>query len=242
MRTKREIKLKRWEISLLLALVCTMLWSSWAGFREAKLAGQVLRMHVVANSDEEQDQMLKRAVRDAVVRRAEETLKGCTSAGQARERLADHVDELARSGAQVVEQKGYAYPVIVSLGNRFYPTKYCENYGLPAGSYQALCVEIGAARGHNWWSVIYPALSEDAVAEYAETALGELDREDWKLIREEEGGYVLRFRCLEWYGRAKEMLRKWGRHDGTPAAVQAVETECLTEQRGAGPAHIQPSP
>ena len=207
MRNNQKIKLRRWETSLLLALVCTVLWSSWAGFREAKLAGQMLRMHVVANSDAERDQQVKRAVRDVVVQQADGFLAECTSVGEAREKLEEHLPELAESGARVVKRWGCSDPVTVSLGQCFYPTKYVGDYGLPAGRYQSLRVEIGSAQGHNWWSVLYPVLSEDAAIEYTETAMREgLDREDWNLIREEDGGYVLRFRCLEWYGAIKERL------------------------------------
>ena len=205
MGKKRLIRLRRWELSLLLALVCTLLWSSWAGFRETALAGRMLRMHVVANSDEEEDQRLKQAVRDVVLRQAEGMTEDCTSVKQVRDRLADHLPELAQSGAQVVRQWGYSYPVTVSLGQQYYPTKRYGGYGLPAGRYQALRVEIGAARGSNWWCVLFPALSEDAVTEYAEETMG-LDQKDWKLIRETDGEYVLRFRCLEWYGRLKEII------------------------------------
>lgn len=206
MWNRREIRLKRWEIALLLGLAVTVLLSSWAGCRETELASRVVRLHVLANSDSEADQILKLKVRDSVLTLADGYLADCTSVSQAKNILEAHLQELADTGAETVSQEGYRYPVTVTLETTYFPTKEYEDYALPAGAYQALRVKIGAAEGHNWWCVVFPPLSFDAVSERSETAIKDgLTEEDVAMLTGEEEGYVFRFQCLEWFGE----LRQW---------------------------------
>ena len=206
MRKTTDIRLKRWEIALLLGIAVTVLLTSWAGYRETELATRVVRLHVLANSDLEEDQNLKLEVRDSVLTLAEGYLANCTSIPQAKNVLEAHLQELADAGAETVSREGYSYPVSVTLETTYFPTKEYEDYALPAVNYQALRVEIGAAEGHNWWCVVFPFLSTDAVSERSETAIKDgLTEEDIALITEEDEGYVFRFQCLEWFGE----LRQW---------------------------------
>ena len=172
MRRTGEIRLKRWELALLLGLAATVLLSSWAGYRETELATRVVRLHVLANSDSDADQDLKLEVRDSVLALADGYLADCTSVSQAKNVLEAHLQELADTGAETVGREGYRYPVSVTLETTYFPTKEYEDFALPAGSYQALRVEIGAAEGHNWWCVVFPPLCLGSVSETTqETAL-----------------------------------------------------------------------
>lgn len=206
MRKTGDIRLKRWEIALLLGIAVTVLVTSWAGYRETQLATKVVRLHVLANSDLEEDQSLKLEVRDSVLTLAEGYLADCTSVSQAKNVLEAHLQELADVGAETVSREGYCYPVSVTLETAYFPTKEYKDYALPAGNYQALRVEIGEAEGHNWWCVVFPSLSVDAVSERSETAIKDgLTEEDIALLTGEDEGYVFRFQCLEWFGE----LRQW---------------------------------
>lgn len=209
MRKTREIwdiRLKRWEIALLLGIAVTVFITSWAGYRETQLATRVVRLHVLANSDLEEDQDLKLEVRDSVLALAEGYLADCTSISQAKDILKLHLQELADVGAETVSEEGYNYPVSVTLETTYFPTKEYADYALPAGNYQALRVEIGAAEGHNWWCVVFPSLSVDAVSERSKSAIKDgLTEEDIALLTGEDEGYVFRFQCLEWFGE----LRQW---------------------------------
>ena len=91
-------KLKRWEVALLCGVLAALLWSAWAGQEQAQLAGQVIRLHVLANSDSQADQELKLAVRDRVLERAEGLYPQDATLEQAREILEDNLDELAAAG------------------------------------------------------------------------------------------------------------------------------------------------
>ncbi len=207
MQRAASIRLKRWEIALLLGLAVTVLVSSWAEYRETELATRVVRFHVLANSDSEADQALKLKVRDSVLALADGYLADCTSVTEAKDVLEAHLQELADTGADTVSQEGYPYPVCVKLETTYFPTKEYQDFALPAGEYQALRVEIGAAEGHNWWCVVFPPLSFGSVSECSETAIKDgLTGDDMELLSGEEEGYVVRFKCLELFGELKQWL------------------------------------
>lgn len=195
-------KLRLWEAALFLAFGLALTAGVWASASGAALAGQVLRLHVVANSDSPEDQALKLAVRDAVLARAEPWLEGADSRDAAEAALAPHLDELAGTAKKVLAQAGRDDAVAVSVEDAWFPTKRYDGFSLPAGRYRALRVVIGAGRGQNWWCVVFPPLCLASVTEESvETAAdGALSEGQTALITGRDGGYVLRFRLLEWWG------------------------------------------
>ena len=195
-------KLHRWEAALLLALGLTLTAGMWAGRSEAALAEQVLRLHVVANSDSDGDQALKLLARDAVLERAGEILDGSASREDAEELLAPRLDELAAAASGALLEAGCGDEVTAALVDEWFPTKVYDGFSLPAGRYRALKITIGAGQGHNWWCVVFPPLCLGAVTEHSvETAAGDaLSGDQVALITGQDGGYVLKFRLLEWWG------------------------------------------
>ena len=207
MLAKREIRLKTWEMALLLGVAIALFATSWASCRQQELETRVVRLHVLANSDSAQDQALKLDVRDAVLAQASMYLTHCHSTQQAKEVLSQHLQLLADTAAQTIAQKGYDYAVKVSLERTYFPTKVYADFSLPAGEYQGLRVEIGRAEGHNWWCVVFPPLCFSSVSEQSETALrSRLTEDDLALLTGEDQGYVFRFQCLEWFGQLKQWL------------------------------------
>lgn len=207
MLAKREIRLKTWEMALLLGVAIALFATSWASCRQQELETRVVRLHVLANSDSAQDQALKLDVRDAVLAQASMYLTHCHSTQQAKEVLSQHLQLLADTAAQTIAQKGYDYAVKVSLERTYFPTKVYADFSLPAGEYQGLRVEIGRAEGHNWWCVVFPPLCFSSVSEQSETALRSgLTEDDLALLTGEDQGYVFRFQCLEWFGQLKQWL------------------------------------
>lgn len=128
------------------------------------LAQEVLRFHVLANSDDEADQQLKIEVRDAVLAYLEAEMPGEKSGGEdtdverTKEWMRRHVDEIEKIGAEVVGAAGYDYTVNAAVTTSWFPDKTYGDVTFPAGNYEALRIEIGAAKGHNWWCVLYPGL------------------------------------------------------------------------------------
>ena len=205
-----SFKLRRWEAALLLAFGLTLTAGVWASASESALAGQVLRLHVIANSDSPEDQSVKLAVRDAVLAQAAPYLEGASNQQEAEAALEPHLDELAQVGAQVLAQAGRNDPISVSIADQWFPTKTYDGFALPAGQYRALRVVIGEGRGQNWWCVVFPPLCLGSVTEESvETVAGEALSEDQvALITGQDGGYVLKFRFIEWW---EELLQTFGK-------------------------------
>ena len=196
---KYGTKLRIWE-GLLLAVTAVALLTLAVGSREqADISGQLLRLHILANSDSPDDQALKLKVRDGILRRAEELTYGVTDRQEAEDILNEHLEELCRAGEWVVQAEGYDYPVSAQITDCWFPTREYTDFSLPAGWYRALRMEIGAGAGQNWWCVVYPPLCTAGVTEVQETAFP-LNGEQVGLITQENSEYIIRFQCAEWWG------------------------------------------
>ena len=192
-------RLKVWEIVLLIAVVVCLASGAAAMQSQEQLSEKVVRLHVLANSDSEEDQALKLTVRDAVLEEAEQLLKRTENRGEAEGLLRGQLLELEQLANETVRNAGYEYPVTVKLEEVEFPTRTYEGFSLPAGEYLALRVLIGEAAGRNWWCVVFPPLCTVAAAEFSEVAedAGFSDAEI-ALITEETAGYVVKFKLLEW--------------------------------------------
>ena len=192
-------RLKVWEIALLIAVVVCLASGAAAMQSQEQLSEKVVRLHVLANSDSEEDQALKLTVRDAVLEEAERLLKRTENRGEAEGLLRGQLLELEQLANETVRNAGYEYPVTVKLEEVEFPTRTYEGFSLPAGEYLALRVLIGEAAGRNWWCVVFPPLCTVAAAEFPEVAedAGFSDAEI-ALITEETAGYVVKFKLLEW--------------------------------------------
>ena len=131
------------------------------------ISGNVVRLHVIANSDSEYDQQLKLKVRDAVIEYAGETLKNCESQQDVISLLEEDGENIKSVAEECLKSEGSGCKARVSVGKCEFPAKSYGNYCFPEGEYQALRVEIGEAEGKNWWCVLFPPLcyvSENAVS------------------------------------------------------------------------------
>lgn len=194
-------KLRLWEAALFLAFGLTLTAGVWSSASASALAGQVLRLHVVANSDTQEDQVLKLQVRDAVLEQADLLLEDVTDRGEAEAVLSQQLQALAEASAAVVAGAGYDYPVTVSLEDCWFPTKVYDGFSLPAGTYRALRIVIGAGEGQNWWCVVFPPLCLGSVTEEvaATAAQAGLSEDQVSLITGRDGGYVVKFKLMEWW-------------------------------------------
>lgn len=193
-------KLRRWELALLLGVALAALLGVWLDRSQTALADQVIRLHVLANSDSEADQALKLKVRDRVLETAEEYFTPGATLEETQAVLTAHLADIAAAGAEQVAEEGYQYPVTVSMEeNYWFPTKEYTDFALPAGNYTALRVVIGEGGGQNWWCVVFPPLCLGSVSETAaQTALsGGFSEEQVSLITGEDEGYVVKFKAIE---------------------------------------------
>jgi stage II sporulation protein R len=167
-------------------------------YQDAQLYHEVIRFHVLANSDTEEDQILKLAVRDAVLLRVDEISADCETVQDAKSALMSHADEILQTARQTVAQKGYDYPVSISFGPEAYPTRYYEGMQFPAGTYESVRLVIGEGQGQNWWCVLFPPLCVDASCAKEEMVQSGFTQSQIKILTERDNPrYVLRFRALE---------------------------------------------
>jgi stage II sporulation protein R len=198
-------RLKRWELALMFGVLFALILGAWLDQEQTDLADQVIRLHVVANSDSDWDQAMKLAVRDRVLAKAETLYTADATRAQALEILSAHLPELAREGRTVVEEWGSDQSVTASLETCWFPTKEYEDFALPAGEYTALRIVIGEGEGQNWWCVAFPPLCLGAASESVEQAAqaGNFTQGQAALITGESEGYVLKFKAMELLGELK---------------------------------------
>lgn len=125
---------------------------------QQKLAGEVLRFHVLANSDREKDQNLKMKVKERVISYMKEQLPNAENVEMTKAWTRSHAGDLEKVAQEVVWEEGYTYSVKTELTTSYFPDKTYGDVMFPAGWYEALRIEIGSAQGKNWWCVLYPNL------------------------------------------------------------------------------------
>ena len=159
----------------------------------------VFRLHVIANSDSDEDQNLKYIVRDNLINYMNEKTNTFTSKEDVIKYAKNHIEELKDIAETTVKDQGYDYPVAVEIGNFEFPTKTYGDISFPAGYYDALRVKIGDARGKNWWCVMFPPLcfvdvSTGIVPETSKEELKEnLSDENYTLISQSDN-YDVKFK------------------------------------------------
>ena len=124
----------------------------------SSISDSVFRLHVIANSDSDEDQALKLKVRDSLLEYMNSLCSSTSSKEEAMRIANEHIDDFTKIAQDVIAQNGYNYSVDVSVGSCAFPTKEYGDVSLPAGTYDALRVKIGSASGHNWWCVMFPPL------------------------------------------------------------------------------------
>ena len=190
-------RLKRVEIVLMVAAALVLMSGALALQTQDQLADKVVRLHVLANSDSEEDQALKLRVRDRVLERAAELLEQSADRQEAEALLRGNLLELENLAAEEIAAAGYDYPVTAELTDTTFPTREYDGFTLPAGEYLALRIVIGEGAGQNWWCVVFPPLCTTASADVPASALAAgLTQEDVNLITEEPGD-VLKFKTVE---------------------------------------------
>ena len=169
---------------------------------EAEVYDSVLRLHVLANSDTDEDQALKLKVRDSILSASAPIMEGCETREEAIAALTSAIPTLASAASETIQHEGFDYPVRIELCEEDYPTKSYESFCFPSGEYLSLRVLIGDAAGQNWWCVLFPPLclsaaTDQSDAEEAFIAVGLTD-DQYKIITETDSPtYQVRFKILE---------------------------------------------
>lgn len=202
--------MKKMEIAAIMGMAGALLISSLGQDAAAyhSIEENVLRLHILANSDSMEDQLLKYEVRDEVLRKGSvyfENISSPENAVYTAESSLQYLEEIAR---ETVAGKGYDYAVSAELVNMAFEERTYEDVTLPAGVYNAVRITIGEAKGQNWWCVMYPPLCIPAVTEDGgeEEVLEKYftDEEEELLTQPEK--IRCKLKCAEWL---KEMWNKF---------------------------------
>lgn len=196
--------LKRFFFILLLLLVYSIICAfSYVNAVATDIQNSVFRLHVIANSDNKEDQSLKYMVRDKVLEYINSISSNLNSKEDVISLAIQNMDTIKEIAQNAVYENGYNYKVNVSIGNFAFPTKTYGDISFPAGFYDALRVEIGEAAGQNWWCVMFPPLcfvdvtSGVVTEESKEIIKDNLSEEEYKLISENNSDITFKFKIIE---------------------------------------------
>lgn len=203
-------------IKKICAIVMTLLllFSAWILFSEAAvsdISSGIVRLHILANSDSQEDQSLKLAVRDRVLQYVKEQ-----NIKTEREYIKSHLEEILAVCRDEITRHGASYPVRAETGRFYFPAKRYKQIVLPAGNYEAVRIVIGSGKGQNWWCVMYPplcftnetkgSLDSEAMKRLADA----MNRENFDMIQISDESIELKpaFLLVEWWQEIKHMLQK----------------------------------
>lgn len=155
-------------ISMLIGAAVSVLLSSFTAFAQdcEELPQKLFRMHILANSDSEEDQNLKYALRDYLSNDMNYIFEGCTTAEEAKNAAKSSLKEITLKAQQFIFDMGYTYKITASVEKTYFTTRRYGSAVVPAGEYDALRIVIGSGEGKNWWCVMFPPLCLGAVEEY----------------------------------------------------------------------------
>ena len=196
-------------LSLLLFLYTTICAISYAQNVSTDIANSVFRLHVIANSDSKEDQNLKLMVRDKLLAYMNSICENCSTKQDAIRIVEENQSTFEQIATNTIKEQGFSYPVKINIGNFEFPTKNYGDISLPAGYYDALRVEIGEAKGQNWWCVMFPPLcfvdiSSGVVPDESKELMeNNLTQEEFALVSEHSDSEIqFKFKLLEFFNHA----------------------------------------
>ena len=187
---------------ILFLLIVYILFSaqSYSFAISSDLSDAVFRLHVIANSDSKEDQDLKLKVRDNLLNYMNNICSNCETKEEAMKIANKNIEIFQKIAEDTIKENGFNYSVKVNINNFYFPTKTYGDISLPAGYYDALRVEIGEAKGQNWWCVMFPSLcfidiSSGVIDKSGKEKLeSNVDEESYKVISQSENNSSIKFK------------------------------------------------
>ncbi|MDK2801700.1 MAG: stage sporulation protein [Clostridiales bacterium] len=200
-------------LAIIIGIISTIFISSYSDSVQADLAHNLVRFHVIANSDSKEDQQLKLKVRDRIIEEMKEQFDGSENIEATKELIKRQIPRIEEIAKDEIKKWGKDYDVTASLGLYPFPTKVYGDITLPAGKYEALRVVIGDGAGTNWWCVLFPPLCfVDAThgelpASSKQHLKNVLTEDEYKIITEannnDEIPVQIKFKIIEWWQNSK---------------------------------------
>jgi len=207
-RLRKEIKILAVSLTIVLTLAISIAAYTYvySATNQANIADNVIRFHVVANSDSSTDQEIKDIVRDAILTEFEELLHKTDNIEKSRQLLKAEMVSIQTHAEKAVQKLGFNYPVMVQLETTFFPTQVYGDLSFPPGMYEALRIVIGEGVGQNWWCLMFPPL---CFVDMTSTSTGRqqlfdnVSEEAYRLLTHQDedavAGTQVRFRIVEWW-------------------------------------------
>ena len=189
------------------ALLTGLVWCGTVIADRERLNEELIRLHVVANSDTSEDQELKLLVRDAVITSLRQALADVQETQQAKEYLKENLPKLQELANKTLDAAGSTQRAVVTLCREGFPTRQYDTFSLPAGVYKALRITIGEGEGKNWWCVVFPSLCLPQTSQgFTDTAAGAGFPEALSGALSGEEPYQIRFYLLDKLGELEKIL------------------------------------
>ncbi len=198
---------KFWILTITLTFLLAIAFDSLSLFQKEcrEIQEDVLRLHILANSDSEEDQAVKLKVRDRILLESGELFNTVGDKSSAQEKAAENTDKVEQIAKEVLAEEGFSYPVTAKVTRQFFDTRVYDGFTMPAGWYDSLQVILGEGEGRNWWCVLYPPLCISA-AEKTQEKLEENFTEGERQVLESEPEYEVRFFIVELAGKIGNWL------------------------------------
>lgn len=171
---------------------------------QKSISEKILRFHVLANSDNKEDQQVKLMVRDAIGEYIEPLIADCDNLEETEMVVEEYLPQIVNVAEDVLDKEGYSYGATAKLTSCEFPVKTYGEYTFPKGEYRALEVSLGDGEGHNWWCVLYPNMCfrgsvYEVIEDDAKESLREvLDDEEYEAVFD-SGEYEIRFKILDFF-------------------------------------------
>jgi stage II sporulation protein R len=172
--------------------------------KQRAIAEQIIRLHVIANSDSEEDQEVKMKVKETVLTYLRGEMQDASTVEEARQSIRNHLPQIEEIAREKLQNEGYSYEVTANLEDCYFPVKEYGDMTFPAGEYEALRVKLGESKGRNWWCVMYPTLcfvdsTYQVVPEESKEKLKEsLTEEEYDSLLDGGENVTYGFRIFDW--------------------------------------------
>lgn len=206
MKTKINISKRALEWAIIFGFLCSV-FCSFADFDASceELRNGVLRLHIVANSNSKEDQSLKLQIRDRILEISDRVFETDSNLDEAIKTAKQNLAIYENKANEVIKEAGFNYTATARIGKAFFDTRVYDDFTLPSGYYDSLIIELGEAKGKNWWCVIFPGI---CVPTEKHAALSDSVGKKGTQIAENSNNYIIRFKTVEIYEKIKKSFKR----------------------------------
>ena len=206
MKEKLKFSKKALQWAIIFGFLCSV-FLSFADFNASceDLRQNILRLHIIANSDSREDQALKIKIRDRILEASDSLFENNTDLDSALATAKNNLPLYEEIANQVIEENGFNYRAAAKIDKAFFETRVYDDFTLPGGNYESLIIDIGAAEGKNWWCVIFPGV---CVPTDKNATLSDSVGKKGTQIAENSEDYIIRFKAVEIYEKIKRNFTK----------------------------------